>query len=323
MGDAEFFELMSAAGVRVRLRARGASIAEVFAPDRGGASANVALSPAGERDETYAGATLAPFAGRIRGGLLRVEGRAIQLSRNDGGHQLHGGPDSLAFRLWRTDGVRRERNAQSVCFFAEAEHGRDGFPGDRRFSVLYTLREDGRLDIRLSAETDRPTRVNLSNHAYWNLRGGASGTALGHFLQIAADEVYENDAEHLPLRRRAARGPFDFRAPASLAERMRTPDPQLAIARGYNHAFVLPVGRDADAPAATLFDPGSGRRLRLYTDQPVLRLYSGGFLPVPSSALALEAEGFPDAPDVGAPGDPLTPGRPCERHISFALDAPG
>ena len=314
MNETAVYSLENPGGVRVGLSAMGASIREVVTPDRAGRFVNVALPQTIPPHGSYAGATLAPFAGRIRGGLLPVEGGVWRLALNDGPNQLHGGPHNLANVRWKTEGARQEAGFQSIRFFAEAAHGLDGFPGNRAFAVTYRLWEDNRLEILLYAESDRSTRMSLSNHAYWNLSGDFSHAPSGQLLQIAAERVYWNDGAHLPMEKRPVGGtPFDFRAPAPLVERVSGNHPQLAIARGFNHAFALnaPDG----TPAATLTDPRGGRRLRLYTDQPVLWLYSGGYLPVPSCAVALEAEGTPDGP-----GELVAPGRPYSRRICFVFD---
>lgn len=319
MIDNENFTVLSnSAGMRVRLSRVGAAICQVHAPDKYGKLSNVALIGPSAEDAAYAGRTLAPFAGRIRKSILRMGEKTCALSPNEGENQLHGGRHNLSFALWEREKVTTESTNASVSFSARAPHGLDGFPGNRFFRVTYTLTGDNRLVIALFAESDRKTRVNMSNHAYWNLSGDFSRPMRGQFLKIRADTVYFNDAENLPsVRASVEKTVFDFRASVDPAARLQSGDAQLSIAGGYNHVFLLSA---KSAPAATLFDPESGRRLRVFTDQPALVFYGGGYLPVPASALALEAEGLPDAPDIACPGEAVEPGKPYNRCIQYVFD---
>ncbi|MEG0639430.1 MAG: aldose epimerase family protein [Clostridia bacterium] len=301
-------------GMRVGLCPVGAAIYEVHVPDRHGKFANVALTPASPVDGSYAGATLAPFAGRIANSELRLGAQSYALAPNEGKHQLHGGAHNLSGAAWEVDLL----DATHCRFRAYAADGLDGFPGNRTFTAEYKLSEQNRLDLVLTAQTDQPTRVNLSNHAYWQLGGGfAAGSALLQQLCIKAQRVYHNNAEHIALETQAVEGTaFDFGKPTSMAERLRSSGQDAELLSGYNHAFVLEKGAWEESPAALLQDPASGRRLRLYTDQPALRLYSGGYLAAHSCAVALEAEALPNSM-----GALLTPQASYMRHISWVFDS--
>lgn len=307
-------------GTTVVIDALGASIRGVEVADRWGRFSNIALCPE-EPGDSYAGATLAPCAGRIRKGRLLIDGRAAQLSLNDGPNHLHGG-GSLSFARWRGE-ARSTAEGEACALSITARDGLDGYPGERRFEVIYALTEDDQLIIRMRASTDRATWVNMSNHVYWNLSGDFSGTVDEHRLRVGADHVYLNDAAHLPIGRRPVAGtPFDFREERPIwGGGGGEDDEQLAAARGYNHGFAL-----NGAPAATLTDPVSGRRLRLYTDYPALVLYSGGFLHEGIAlsgggrarqrcALALEPQTLP-----GSEAALLRPGEVRERTIRYAFD---
>lgn len=262
--------------------------------------------------------------------MLTIEGSRIQLTQNDGKNHLHGG-GGLSFAPWETEGPWEDEAGTHCVFRRVAPHGMDGYPGNRQFTVAYTLAKENSLLIRFRATTDRVTWVNLSNHAYWNLSGDFARSANGQLVQIASDAVYENDAEHLPLGTRPVEGTaFDFRAPQTPAEAMAAhpKDEQLRVARGYNHTFVLrPAAQQGAIPAVTLAEETSGRRLRLYTDYPAVVLYTGGFLhegialkgggtASPSCALALEPQELP-----GSPACLLRPGETRERFIRFTFDA--
>lgn len=316
------YSLEAPSGARIALCAFGASLREVLMPDRHGTFANVALTPS-SWDGSYAGAVLAPYAGRIPNGILPLNGHMLAMTRNEGQHQLHGGPNNLSAVPWDAQAIQMGKDWQSLCFTTEAEDGRDGYPGNRLFSITYRLWSHHRLDIVLEAITDRATRVNLSHHAYWNLSGDFSRHALAQCLRINADEVYVNADDNIALRRESVCGTaFDFRNTRDLLSARTNREPQLQIAKGYNHAFALRQRRASTDAAAELCDPQSGRRMTLFTDQPALRVYSGGYLNVPSCAIALEAEEWPIAPAPCPPPDTLLlPGIPYRRHISFCFDA--
>lgn len=202
MNETAVYSLENPGGVRVGLSAMGASIREVVTPDRAGPVCKCCAAPNH------------PAARKLRGRNPRavrrahsrrpaaVEGGVWRLALNDGPNQLHGGPHNLANVRWKTEGARQEAGFQSIRFFAEAAHGLDGFPGNRAFAVTYRLWEDNRLEILLYAESDRSTRMSLSNHAYWNLSGDFSHAPSGQLLQIAAERVYWNDGAHLPVEKR-------------------------------------------------------------------------------------------------------------------------
>ena len=311
------FVLRNARGTEALLACAGASLTGLKLACGGGQFVNVALTPQGPCDPSCAGATLAPYAGRLRGGLLCIGGRILQLAVNEGSNQLHGGPNSLVHRPWRAEGVARGGGWSEVCFEAELADGVDGYPGCRRFRTTYRLWDDDRLDITLEARSDRPTVVNLSHHAYWNLSGDFSRPADSQLLRVNADAVYLNGEGHLPVGVAACgQPPFDLGGLRPVMREGEAEDPQLALANGYNHAFRLRGGED---PAAELLDPVSGRRLRLYTDQPCLVVYAGGYLTPARCAVALEPQEHPRlAPD--APGPVLAPGSVYCRHIRYAFD---
>lgn len=323
-------------GVIVKILTIGAAIYEVRTPDRCGVFQNIAMQLGSGQDyaadASFAGATLGPNAGRIRGGLLPIGGAVHHLRPNDGPNQLHGGARNFSRVPWRVEAYRPDGDGASLRLSLDAPDGLEGYPGRRRVSVTYTLDGRDRLTLHYAGETTRPTWLNLSNHAYWNLSGDFSAPAFDHLLCVRAGSVWYNGAGHLPSELRRVDGtPFDFRRARPLRGVLDSfpDDGQLAASRGWNNAFVLD-----GAPAAVLTHPGSGRRLTVETDYPALVFYSGGFLgpdtrlsgDIPASpgcALALEAQEFPDAPNLGAPCRMLSPGETWERTIRFSFGLAG
>jgi len=354
--DKPFVKLLNDNNISVTISTLGAAITEFSAPDKHGIFKNIALSlfPVSQyvNNTSYAGATLGPNAGRIRGGELSIDRKTYFLTRNEGVNQLHGGFDNFSFARWKISDISRDDNQAALTLEHTAADGLDGYPGERRVSVTYTLDNSNTLTITFQAETDKPTWINLSNHTYWNLSGDFAHSAAGQVLTIHAQSVLYNDARDLPEAFHPVAGtPFDFRTARSVRDQLNAypDDAQLAQGRGYNNAFLLErdVQTDAGCPAngirgnaapqtvrpvAVLTDEGSGRRMTISTDYPSLVFYSGGFLGgsitlaggipgTPSCALALEAQEIPDAlhlPDV--PHPIARPGVLWQRTIRFAFD---
>ncbi len=187
------------------------------------------------------------------------------------------------------------------------------------------IAEGAALRVVFEGETDAPTILSPAQHAYWNLGGEASGSALGHELQIEANTFTPLDAALIPTGelRDVSGTPFDFRAPRVVGERMDGPDPQLRLGLGYDHNFSL--NGSCVRRAATLRDPATGRAMEVWTDRPGLQLYCGNRLDgtlagtsgapyVRGAGIALEAQAFPDAPN--HPHFPSAVLRPGERFRS-------
>jgi len=319
--------------IRVGLMNYGAAVVFVEAPDRTGNIKNIALSL--ERFEgysqggTFAGETLGPVAGRIRDGILPIAGQEYHLPQNEGGNTLHSGPENLSRTFWNVTRTFCEDSAAGVVFEQRRQDGEGGFPGDRTFSVCYTLTEENTLQIRYQAFTSKTTWINLSSHLYWNLSGDFTAAGDFQLLRIHADQVLFNNGMHLPVScESVADTPFDFRRPCSVASAVNRNalHEQLLNARGYNNAFLLSGGSGS---AAELTDPVSGRSLSVETDYPSLVFYSGGYLGdtgytpdrqkiANGSAYALEAQFLPDAPHLQGDDAPfLKPGETYRKFISF------
>lgn len=256
-----------------------------------------------------AGAVCGRFAGRIRNATAAIGGRSFALQPNMGVHQLHGGPDNFAVRRWQS-----EIQAEAVRFRLVSPDGDQGFPGRLAAEAIYSISPRG-LALELSAMTDRETVVNLTNHAYWNLAGG--GPIFAHELEIAAGTMLPLDGDKLPTGElRAVAGTrYDFRARRRIGE-------------AYDNAFVLDGRRGELKQACTLRDPASGRTLELHATECCLQIYTadhwtpdmkGRTGPLaPFTALALEAQNFPDAPTHPQfPSALLRPGEAYRHRIEW------
>ena len=314
--------------LRVHVIDYGAIVTAIETPDRDGRTANVVLglgTPCGLRDRESrvsarsSGAT--PTASRAVASAST--GQTYTLPRNDGPNTLHGGPENFGRRLWRL----QEFDGASLTLARRSCDGEEGFPGNLDVRVRYNVSEDGVVRIDYVASTDRPTVLNLTNHSYFNLAGEGTGSILDHRVQLEADAFTPTDATQVPTGAivSVTGTPFDFRDSRPLGSRIRTGDPQLVFAKGYDHNFVLRGQAGTLRHAATCIDPGSGRRLDVATTQPALQLYTGnnldGTLVGPSGRIyrsgdgvAFETQGFPDAPN--RPEFPSTVLRPGERFSS-------
>lgn len=298
------------------------------------------------KNPLYAGATLAPNAGRISNGSLPLPQGHFSLSQNDGRHQLHGGFSNLSFCNWDITATQKSLSSCSVTFSCRLPDGIDGYPGNRRFSVCYRLTDDNALMIRYHAESDCPTYINMANHTYFNLLGDYTVPVCNHRITAAASRYTELRPDHIPVRIAACSGtPFDFSRPRSLKEQAKKYPchPQLEIGHGYNHGFLLDFPCDFSGieegsilprrfqmqPSLTLEEPLSGRTMQVYTDAPCIVLYSGGFIGgdtmlekgIPSTdfcALAVECQDVPDTPNLAPEKMRLTtPSQPFERTILY------
>lgn len=303
-------------GVRVELLTYGATVRAIWAPDRHGEIANVTLGFADlagylQAPSPFFGCIAGRYANRIAGGIFSLDGETYHLAANDGPNHLHGGMRGFDKHIWGAEELRDQR-ASGVRFTRTSPDGEEGYPGTLAVDVTYRLDDEDRLTIDYRAETDRPTIVNLTNHTYWNLAGEGSGTVEAHVLRLAASRYTPVDASLTPTGELGPvqDTPFDFTEATPIGARIRDDHPQLLIGRGYDHNMVLdrPNGGASLLEAAVLTDPGSGRTLTIWTTEPGIQFYSGGYLDgtrVGSSGhtyrqgdgVALETQHFPDSPN--------------------------
>lgn len=307
----------------------GAIVQSLSAVDRHGALEDVVLGfddvDGYVSQDAYIGAVVGRYANRIARGRFALDDIDYQVPTNDRGHALHGGPEGFDSRVWSAQAAPADKGL-SVEFRHVSPHGMMGFPGTVEVSVTYTLAgTDVLIDYR--ATTDRPTVLNLTQHAYLNLSGHAAGTIEGHTLEIPASRYLPVDEGSIPLDGPSpVEGtPFDFRRSRIIGEGLGMAHEQLRRTQGYDHTWVLERQSPGLTRAARLVDPASGRVMEVLTDQPGLQFYSGnlldGSLTGKSGAvynkhagLCLETQGFPDSPN--HPEFPSTVLRPGERFSS-------
>jgi aldose 1-epimerase len=339
----ERWTLRNTAGMAVSVLTYGATIQAVEVPDADGRVANVALgfgdlagytSPRYLSQCPYFGSTIGRFANRIAGGRFTLDGTVHELPTNDGPGTLHGGTSGFDKRVWSA-----ERAGGGVRMRYTSADGEQGFPGTLRAAVTISLDDRGCLRLDYRATADRPTVVNLTNHSYWNLAGEGSGSVHGHRLLVSADRYTPVDGDLIPTGAvdAVAGTPFDFRVPRAIGDRVRDSHPQLALAGGYDHNYVLshPAGAGELQLAAVAVDPSGGRQVTVATTEPGMQFYSGNFLDGsfagPSGrpyregdGFALETQHFPDSPNQpGFPSAVLRPGATYRSSTSYTFSAAG
>jgi len=322
---------LSDAVCEARIMTYGGVVVSLKAPDRDGKPADVVLgwddldgyvANFNGSSDAFFGAIIGRYANRIAHGSFTLDGVKYSLPLNDGANSLHGGPRGFNNVVWKAkpiaDGV--ELSYLSKC-------GEAGYPGNLSAVVRYTLVK-GDLRIEYSATTDQDTVVNLTNHSYFNLSG--HGDILDHQLTLYASRFTPVDAGLIPTGelKPVESTPFDFRKATPVGARINANDEQLHRGHGYDHNWVLDRGGGNMAEAAELYDAGSGRVLKVLTDQPGIQFYSGNFLNGSikgkggkrdelHSALCLETQHFPDSPN--HPDFPTAELKPGERYHTVTV----
>lgn len=343
-GDAvKLFTLTNAGGMEAKVTEYGAILVSLTAPDREGKLADVTHgydSLEGWLTNTsYFGATVGRFGNRIAHGKFTLDGKEYELATNNdpGGIpcHLHGGIKGFDKVLWKGEGFEKE-GERGVKLTYVSEDGEEGYPGTLTVEVTYSLTDTGDLVWEAKATTDAPTILNIVHHSYWNLSGNATTSINDHELTLYADHYLATDAGLIPTGEKApvAGTPMDFTTGHLIGERVEADFEALKLGGGYDHAWVLNGTADGDlVKAAKLRDPGTGRVMEISTNQPAVQFYGGNFLDGTvtgkggvtyehRTALCLETENFPDAPNnPDAPSAVLRPGETYHHRMVHSFSA--
>lgn len=333
--DVVQYFLTNAKGMRVTLTNIGATITAVDVPDRDGNLANVTLgfkdSAAYEKNAPFFGVICGRYANRIALGKFKIGENEYQVATNNGPNHLHGGVVGFSHKVWQGSVVRsaEAQGASAVKFAYESPDGEEDYPGTLKVSVTYSLDDENALKIEYSATTDKPTPLNLCNHAYWNLGGAGSGTIHDHVLTLFADKYLPVTESQIPTGELApvTGTPMDFLKATAIGARIEQ------VPGGYDHCYVVKDGGKALVPAARLTDPKSGRVMQVFTTEPGVQLYTGNHLDgteacagnPKQSGVCLETQHFPDSPN--QPDFPNTILKPGEVYsqttvYKFSVDEP-
>jgi len=317
--DVKLITLRNARGMSAQIITYGAIIKQLSAPDRDGKFANVLLTADTlqrfQRGFNGAAAVQGRVANRIAGAQFELDGTTYKLNKNSGKNTIHGGRKGFAQSVWTLASTSTTPSSSSVTLTYLSKDGEEGFPGNLTTSVTYTLSDNNEFQIDYKSETDKPTIVNLTNHAYWNLAGG--GSCLDNILQIPATSYTPCDADQIPTGDIAPlKGtPMDFTQPTRIGDRID----QLKKTGGYDHNYIL--GEDGVMKlAARLEDPKSGRIMEVRTTQPAVQLYTANHLN--HTAVCLETQHYPDS--IHHPNFPsivVKPGEPMKETTVFTFSA--
>lgn len=314
--------LTTVRGASVTILDFGATIQSLRVPNRDGGLTDVVLgyddAASYESDGDHLGATIGRVGNRIGGAAFSLGGKTYELAKNDGENHLHGGVVGFDKRMW----TMCASDDKIVCERLSPD-GEEGYPGNLRVRVTFTLTEGNALRIAYDADTDADTLVNLTNHAYFNLDGG--GSVLEHTLQVSAERFCENDAHCLPTGKLldVDGTPFDFRAPKRLGADIGADDVQLRNGGGYDHNYCL-----AGTRAACLCAARSGIVMAVETDLPGMQVYSGNFLSGKAGrggavmrardAVCLETQLYPNATNCyGFPSPILRKGKHLHSETAY------
>lgn len=318
----DLYTLTNHNGLILKVTNFGGRITELHVPDRNGKLGNITLGhddiqPYTLPNEQFFGALVGRVANRIANARFDIDGNTFVIPANDGPNALHGGPRGFDKVTWR---ARISDHAIALSY--ASPDGEMGFPGELQAEVTYTLTDDNTLRIDYSAITNKPTCVNLTNHAYFNLAGPGSGDILGHEITIAASRYTPVNANLIPTGEVApVKGTrLDLATPTLIGKNIG------ALGMGYDHNYVLD-NPGATSPAAIVYEPKTGRLMQVFTDQPGIQFYTGNYLDGSINgiggvykrhgAFCLETQDFPNSPH--HPNFPSIVLRPGERYQQFGF----
>ncbi len=317
------FTLKNSNGVEVTFIANGGQVTSIKVPNAAGEIADVVIGydtvDVALAGDGYFGALCGRYANRIVDGKITLDGQDLQLDINNGPNHLHGGNDGFNSRVWEVEPVGSSAYKLSLL----SPDGDQKYPGELKVEVIYSLSDENEFSIDYSAETSKTTIINLTSHAYFNLKGADSGTIEGHKLQINASrftpisgELETVTGEILEVEGTA----MDFSSAKAIGEACNSDDEQVKLVDGIDHNFVVNEYDGSVRLAATLTDPASGRTMEVYTDQPGIQMYTGSHFDgsemgkngapiIKWAGLAMETQIFPDSPNkANFPNAILKPG---------------
>jgi aldose 1-epimerase len=319
------YTLANKTGMTMTVADYGCTIVSLTAPDRDGKLGDVVLGYDRLDDyikgSPYFGCVVGRYGNRIAKGKFTLDGKEHTLAANNGPNHLHGGLRGFDKVVWDAEGIVRDDRV-GLRFHYLSPDGEEGYPGNLDVTVHYWLTDANELRIEYSATTDKATPINLTHHSYFNLAGAGSGDILGHELMLSADRFTPVDETLIPTGELhpVAGTPFDFTHATAIGARINDDDEQLKCGGGYDHNFVINGWNGELRPAATVYEPKTGRTVEVLTTEPGVQFYCGNFLDGSNigkggiayehrTGFCLETQHFPDSPNQpGFPSCILRPG---------------
>lgn len=329
----DLFVLTNSNGLEICVTNFGARVVSLMVPDKNGNFTDIVLGEdsidiyVNRPKDYYYGAVIGRFGNRIGGAKFTLDSVEYVLSANNNGNSLHGGPKGFHNRVWDV----AQPNNQTLIFTYVSQHMEEGYPGTLTVKMTYKLTDENEFYIEYEATTDHATVINLTHHSYFNLAGAGAPTINDHILMLNADFYTPVDANLIPTGEIAAVAgtPMDFRTPTLIGERVDdTSFEQLVFGLGYDHNWVLNKTVPGKLElAAKVWEPVSGRLMKVFTTEPAIQFYGGNFLKGDTgkggkvyphrSAFCLETQHFPDSPN--QPSFPSTVLRPGETYSHICI----
>lgn len=329
----QLFTLTNENGLRTDITNYGGRIVTLLVPDKNGVFDDVvtgyhSLEEYLNSNQLYFGALIGRYANRIANGRFVLEGTEYDLATNNGPNHLHGGPGGFHQAVWDAEQID-DQTLKLTYLSGDME---EGYPGDLTVTVHYTLNNNNELKIDYHAATDKPTVLNLTNHAFFNLGGEGGKTINDHELKINAGLYTPVNENLIPIgdTEPVYGTPFDFTYCTPIGERLDADHKQLKFGMGYDHNFVLNKTDGVSEPefAAFVVEPVSGRKMEVFTTEPGLQFYGGNFLDGSETgkrgepygfrtSFCLETQHFPDSPN--QPAFPSTILYPDEEYRSTTI----
>lgn len=309
----DLYTLTNSNGIEVSITNYGGALVAIMVPDKEGKMANIiqghdSIKGVVESPEPFLSTLIGRYGNRICKGKFVMNGKEYNLAVNNGPNHLHGGPTGFHARVWDAEQIN---DSELVLRYVSAYY-EEGFPGELKLAVKYSLSEDNELIIDYRGNTNKKTVVNMTSHGFFSLAGIANPTpeALNNVLQINADFYLPIDETSIPTGEilKVAGTPFDFREPHTVGERIAADDEQIKNGTGYDHCYVLNKREPGELSyAVKCVEPNSGRCLEMWTTEPGVQFYSSnwhnglvgthGTVYGKYSALCFEAQHFPDSPN--------------------------
>jgi aldose 1-epimerase len=304
-GNISHFSLTNKNGMVVKILNYGATITHIIVPDKDGKFDDIALGFDSVEhylrvSHPYFGCIVGRYANRIANAQFTINDETFKLEPNNNGNSIHGGKVGFNKKIWNVVSV----NDSSLVLFYESKDGEEGYPGNLKVHVTYTVTSDNELIIDYSASTDKATAINLTNHSYFNLSGAKSPTILDHQLYINAKEITEADEALIPTGKiiEIAGGPLDFLTLKKIGQDINQ------VPGGYDHNYVLNKDEGRLSLAAEVIDPLTGRGIEVRTTKPGMQLYTANFLNSSITGksgikypkyggFCLETQFYPDSPN--------------------------
>ena len=332
------YTLTNEQGMEVCVTNFGGRVVSIMVPDRDGKMTDVVLGY--DNIAQYAdaanfgsdfGATIGRYANRIKNGQFTLNDSVIQLPQNNFGHCLHGGPTGWQYQVYEAQQV----DPQTLKLTLVSPDGDNQFPGQVTATVTYTLTAENALDIKMEAETDAPTIVNMTNHSYFNLNGDPTQPAMDMVMYINADKFTPADSTFMPTGevRDVTGTPMDFRTPHAIQDSLRMYDEQVRFGNGFDHNWILNTNGDDTQVCASLYSPKTGILLEAFTNEPGMQVYTGNFQGIDGEqdkvrkgglkypqrpSVCLESQKYPDSPNHPEwPSPYLNPGEKYYSHLVF------